>query len=90
MPGFFETMLSGVAAGVGFALGVGATAAGAERLRPLAKQAVKEYLATIDRVRGMTAELGETLEDLYAEAKAERDAEMRGAGGPQQGGAPQP
>ena len=79
MPGILRMFLGGAAAGVGFALGVSGTLAGAQRLRPLAKQAMKSYLVGIERAREMAAELGETLEDLYAEAVAEREAEARAA-----------
>lgn len=79
MAGFLEMMVGGAAAGVGFVVGVGGTLVGARRLRPMARQAIKSYLVAVDRARETTAELAESLEDLYAEAKAERDAEM-GAG----------
>lgn len=78
MPGVLETMLGGFAAGIGFAIGIGATAAGSEKARPLAKRAMKGYLIAIDRVKEMAAEAGETMQDLYAEAKAEHEAKMKG------------
>jgi len=78
MPGILETMIGGFAAGIGFAVGIGATTLGAERARPLAKRAMKEYLAAVDRMKEIVAEAGEAMEDLYAEAKAEREAELRG------------
>ncbi|GEM_PF-1727228 len=84
MLGLLETMLGGMAAGVGFALGVGATAAGAARMRPLVKRAIKGGMVATDRMREMTAEMGETLQDLYAEAKAEREAEARGTAAAEQ------
>ncbi|MGI5837158.1 MAG: DUF5132 domain-containing protein [Chloroflexota bacterium] len=78
MPSIIETMIGGFAAGVGFAIGIGATAIGSEKARPLAKRAMKGYLMAVDRVKEMAAEAGETMQDLYAEAKAEHEAEMRG------------
>jgi len=78
MPNLIGLLLGGAAAGVGFALGVGGTMAGAEQMRPAVKRMMKGYLAAVDRAREMVAEVGETLEDLYAEAKAEYEAEARG------------
>src|SRR5687768_9083221 len=40
-------------------------------LRPIAKGAIKGYLALSERTREMFAETGERLQDLYAEAQAE-------------------
>jgi len=74
---FLEMLLGGMAAGVGFVLGVGGALAGAEQMRPVVKRAMKGYLAATTRAREMTAEMGETLEDLYAEARAEYEAESR-------------
>lgn len=77
MFGFLEAMLGGIAAGIGFAVGVGGTVAAGQRLRPFARDVVKSYLEAVDRGREAAAGLGETLEDLYAEAKAEREAEAK-------------
>lgn len=79
MASFLEMLVGGTAAGAGFVLGVGAALAGAQRGRPLLKQAMKSYLVATDRAREVAAEMGETLEDLYAEARAEYEAESRGA-----------
>src|SRR5215211_635408 len=40
-------------------------------LRPVAKGAIKGYLALTERSREMFAETGERLQDLYAEAQSE-------------------
>ena len=40
-------------------------------LRPIAKGAIKGYLALTERSREMFAETGERLQDLYAEAQSE-------------------
>jgi|SRR3954452_14008062 len=40
-------------------------------LRPIAKGAIKGYLAVAERSREMFAETGERLQDLYAEAQSE-------------------
>ncbi|MGE5619930.1 MAG: DUF5132 domain-containing protein [Sphingomonadaceae bacterium] len=79
MASFLETLLGGAAAGAGFVLGVAAAMAGAQRSRPLLKQTMKSYLVAVDRTRELAAQMGETLEDLYAEAKAEYEAESKGA-----------
>ncbi|MHB0871815.1 MAG: DUF5132 domain-containing protein [Chloroflexota bacterium] len=78
MASFLEMLVGGTAAGAGFVLGVGAALAGAQRSRPLLKQAMKSYLVATDRAREVAAEMGETLEDLYAEARAEYEAESKG------------
>jgi hypothetical protein len=80
MFGLLETVLGGAAAGVGFALGVGATVAGSHALRPLAREAVRGAMAVTDRARQMTAGLAESMEDVVAEARAEREAERAGVG----------
>ncbi|HLH22091.1 MAG TPA: DUF5132 domain-containing protein [Chloroflexota bacterium] len=76
--------LDDVAAGVGEAVGgiwgLGLVAVGAvilaPRAKPLAKQAIKGYLAATERAREMMAETGEQLQDLYAEAKHEYESEL--------------
>lgn len=79
MADFLEMLVGGTAAGVGFVLGVGGTLAGARRIRPLARQAIKSYLLASERAREAVAEMAETMEDLYAEARAEHQAETRAA-----------
>jgi hypothetical protein len=59
--------------GLGLALGLGVVLG--RGLRPVAKQAVRGYMKVSDRVREVTAEASESLQDIYAEAKAERDQE---------------
>lgn len=78
MASFLEMLVGGAAAGVGFVIGAAGALAGAQQLRPIARQAIKSYIVAGERTREVTSELGETLEDLYAEAKAEREAEIRG------------
>jgi Protein of unknown function (DUF5132) len=70
-----DDLLIGVARGAGWSLGV-ATVAGVAVLagkgaRPLAKRAMVGYLLLADRVRELTAEATEQLQDIYAEAQAE-------------------
>jgi len=40
-------------------------------LRPLAKSAIKNGIIAYERGRGLVAEIGETFEDVIAEARAE-------------------
>ncbi|HEX2923762.1 MAG TPA: DUF5132 domain-containing protein, partial [Chloroflexota bacterium] len=68
------------AAGVGFVLGVSATLATVRQIRPIVREAMKGYLVATERAREATAELGETIEDLYAEAKAQHKGESSPAG----------
>lgn len=57
----------GLAIGAGLLLGRG--------LRPVAKGMIRGYLTVADRVKEMVAETGESLQDIYAEAKAEYEQE---------------
>jgi hypothetical protein len=70
-----DDVVEGVLGGTSWGLGVTAVAIGAvvaaPRAKPLAKGAIKGYLAATQRVREWTAESTERLQDLYAEAKHE-------------------
>jgi hypothetical protein len=68
-------LLSGALWGLGAGLVLAATRGGGQGLRPLAKSAVKTYLAASERVREITGEARESLEDLYTEARAEHHEE---------------
>jgi hypothetical protein len=57
--------------GIGLALGVGVLVG--RGLRPVAKGAIKGSMSLADRVKEYTAEARESLQDLYHEAKAERE-----------------
>jgi hypothetical protein len=63
--------------GVGLALGVGIVIG--RGMRPVAKNAIKGYMTVSERLREYAAEAGEGLQDLYHEAKAERDQAAGGA-----------
>ena len=73
-------LVEGVLGGTSWGLGVVAVAAvavvGGTRAKPLAKQAIKGYFAATERAREWVAEAGEQLQDLYAEAKYEYEAEL--------------
>ncbi|MDA8218652.1 MAG: DUF5132 domain-containing protein [Dehalococcoidales bacterium] len=60
---------------IGVALAVGAGVLLGRGLRPTAKGVIRGYLSVAERVKEATAEAGESLQDLYAEAKAEYDQE---------------
>lgn len=44
--------------------------------RPLMKRAIKGYLKAQDKAKEVVAESGERVQDLYAEAKHEHEAEL--------------
>ena len=76
-----DGVLGGTSWGVG-AIAIAAVAAvGAPRAKPLAKQAIKGYLAATERVREMAAEATEQIQDLYAEAKYEYESQLSGEDG---------
>ena len=58
---------------VGLALALGAGVLIGRGMRPVAKGAIRGFMAASDRVREAAATAGESLEDLYHEAKAERE-----------------
>lgn len=62
---------AGRIAGIGLALG--ASLLVAKYWRPVLKTAVKGYLTAVDKVKETTAEAGESMQDMYAEAKAEHE-----------------
>jgi uncharacterized protein (DUF697 family) len=69
----FETLSGGWGIGTAAVVGIGLLAARGGR--PLAKQAIRGYLTAADTVRGWTATVVEQAQDLYAESRAELDAE---------------
>jgi hypothetical protein len=73
MEEFFEAVTGGVIWGVGFGLALGAVGVAGGGLRSLAKGTLKGALAVGDWARSATEEGRETLQDLYHEAKAERE-----------------
>jgi hypothetical protein len=69
-------LVSGVAWGTGAGLALGLTRGGAAELRPVAKALLKGAVVLVDRVQEVTAEARETVEDLYAEVRAEQQAQV--------------
>lgn len=75
----FEGMLGRLVGGALWGLGAGVAlnlmrGGGAPGIRPAAKSLMGAYVAISERLQEATAEARETLDDLYAEARAERDA----------------
>lgn len=75
--------------GKGFAIGIAAAIlapvilpAVAQAARPLARAAIKSGILFLNKGRETVAELGEVVEDLVAEARAEIDEERAGAAAP--------
>jgi hypothetical protein len=60
--------------GIGLLVGTGVVIG--RGVRPAAKGAIRGYLSMAERVRELSAEATESLQDLYAEAKAEHEEEM--------------
>jgi hypothetical protein len=73
-----DDIVEGVLGGTSWGVGAIAIAAVAVVGAPLAKQAIKSYLAATERVREMAAEATEQIQDLYAEAKYEYDSQLAG------------
>ncbi|HLI25768.1 MAG TPA: hypothetical protein VKZ60_01770 [Chloroflexota bacterium] len=73
-----ESVFGGTPLGVGIAaVAVGAVVLG-PRAKPLLKKAIIGYLAASERVRELVAEASEQLQDIYAEARYEFEAGLRG------------
>ncbi|HEX2923760.1 MAG TPA: DUF5132 domain-containing protein [Chloroflexota bacterium] len=74
-----DDVLDVVTGGWGLALGIGIGAAllVGRGMRPLAKTAIKGYLAASDGIRQATEGAREEFQDIYAEAKAERETKAQ-------------
>jgi Protein of unknown function (DUF5132) len=70
--GILGPLAGGALWGLGAGVVLGAWRGTGTGLRPVAKSAIKAYLAAAERVRETAAEAREGLDDLYAEARAER------------------
>jgi hypothetical protein len=68
-----DNVVGGTTWGLGVAMVAGAALLVGKGGRPLAKQAIKATLILGNRVRELTAEATEQIEDIYAEARAELD-----------------
>ncbi len=78
-----DDVVDGIFGGSPWGLGVVAAAAvvavAGPRAKPLAKGAIKGYLAATERAREWVAEATEQVQDLYAEAKHEYESELSAA-----------
>lgn len=78
----FGDLVEGIVESVGWGIGGAAVVVvalvGGSRAKPLAKQVIKGYLAATERVRALTAEASESLQDVYAEAKHEYESQVQG------------
>lgn len=72
-------LVSGALWGAGASVVLSATRQGGDGLRPLARTLMKGYVAAADRVGEAVAEARESLNDLYEEARAERERERHEA-----------
>ncbi|MCL5266071.1 MAG: DUF5132 domain-containing protein [Chloroflexi bacterium] len=70
-----EGVIGGTSWGLGLGIAAGALLLAARGGRPLMKGAVKGYLTLSEKVKEATAEVAEELQDVYAEAKAEYEAQ---------------
>jgi hypothetical protein len=75
MDEFVDAVTGGAVWGIGFGLAMSAVQAAGGGLRPVAKTTVRNALNVGDWVRNVTAESRETLQDVYAEARAELEAD---------------
>jgi hypothetical protein len=74
-------MWKGVKRGAGWTLGVGAVVSAAALLRDGPRETIKSAMKAGMRGREVAAELSEQVQDMYAEAQAERFAEPATAEG---------
>lgn len=74
MDGFLDALTGGAVWGIGFGLALGAVRNSGGVLRTATKSVIKGGAAATEWVRTTTAESRETMQDLYHEAKAEREA----------------
>lgn len=73
MEEFIGAATGGVVWGIGFAAAMGVVRAMGTGLRPAAKGAMRGGFAVVDWVRNAAEQTKEGVEDLYHEAKAERE-----------------
>jgi hypothetical protein len=64
--------------GLAIGVGVGVALLAGRHMRPVAKAAVKGYLAATEGLQKASAGAKEGMQDLYAEAKAERETPSAG------------
>jgi hypothetical protein len=75
MEEFVDAVTGGAIWGIGFGLALGAARVAGASVRPVAKGMLRSTLAVTDWVRSAAEESRETLQDIYHEAKAERQTQ---------------
>ena len=73
-----EAVFGNTPLGLGIAAAAVAGVIVAPRAKPLLKKAIIGYLVATERVREVVAEAGEQVQDIYAEARYEFEAGLRG------------
>src|SRR4051794_36094172 len=92
----FEDLLGRLVSGAIWGAGAGlvtGTLRGGTGMRPVARAFMRAYVMASDKVQEVTAEARESVEDIYAEAKAERveaTTARPAAAGPASGASDQP
>lgn len=79
LEGMIGRLISGALWGAGASAVLTVTKRNGNGVRPLARTLMKGYVAAADRVGEAVAEARESLNDLYAEARAEHEQEQREA-----------
>jgi hypothetical protein len=79
LEGMIGRLISGALWGAGASAVLSVTKRDGNGLRPLARTLMKGYVVAADRVGEVVAEARESLNDLYEEARAEREQEQREA-----------
>ena len=79
MEEFVGALTGGALFGIGFGVALGAVRAAGAGLRPVTKAAVRSTMGVTDWARQATAEARESFEDIYQEARSEREAQGRKA-----------
>lgn len=80
-PKMGSEMWKGARRGAGWALGVGSVVSVAAMLRDGPRDTIKATMKAAMRGREVAAELGEQMQDLYAEAQFERSGDPPAADG---------
>ncbi len=75
MEEFIDAVSDGAVWGIGFGLAAMAVRSAGGVARPFTRGIIRGAVSVGDWVKNTTAESRETLQDLYHEAKAEREAE---------------
>jgi Protein of unknown function (DUF5132) len=72
-----DALTGGAIWGIGFGVALGVVRAAGAGVRPVTKAAVRTTIGFTDWMRQATAEARESLDDIYHEARAEREARRK-------------